>query len=1163
MSLQLILGRSGAGKSHFLYENVIRESMENPKMSYFVIVPEQFTMETQHNLVSMHPNHGIQNIDVLSFLRLSYRIFEEQGKRQGTVLEDTGKSMLVRKVIGNKKEELQLLKNNVKKIGYVSEIKSLLSEFLQYNIKKEDIEKMINVSQKEILLQRKLEDMLVIYEGFQELLQEKYITAEEILDVLAQFIPSSNLLKDGIVCLDGFTGFTPVQYKLIQELLKHCKEVRITLTLDERENINQVGEEFHLFYTTKKTIHKLYKIAKENGVMVNPEVWIRENQIPYRFMESPELACLEDNLFRFQRMDYDKYKEEHKIENPESNIYLFEAGNPQGEVDAIMGEIFRLVREEGYRYRDIAILTGDIEAYSPMVEKACKKLDFPSFIDYKKDIMKNPLVELIRSLLDIFRNNYDYESMFRYLRCGLVDIPKEDVDMLENYVIALGIKSKKRWNQMWTRIYRKDVEIDIEYINEIRQRVIENLEILQKGFSKRENTVLSYTTHLHEYLLKQNVYFKIKEYEKSFEERNMPLLAKEYSQVYSIVLEIFDKIVELLGEETITIGEYSDLLEIGFTEAKVGLIPPGVDQIVMGDMERTRLKDIKALFVLGVNEGIIPKNTGKGGLISDVERELLESNLIELAPTSKQSAYMQQFHLYINLTKPKNKLYLSYHKVNQEGKMAMPSYLISKIRKIFPDLVTKEEVKLYVQQDLVGNQIDQLLNHDLGNKYLLSGLQEYEKQKMADWWKELFRFYKKQPGFEESLQQLIRGAGYVNEEKGLSKQVAEALYGKKISNSVTRVERYVSCAFAHFLQYGLQLKERYEFRFGGVDFGNIFHDVLRIFPNRLKEKNYTWKTIPVEEMHELIEKCVREVAADYGNAILTSSKRNAYMIERMCRIMKRTLWALSEQIKKGDFEPTDYEVTFSYMDGLENAKMDLGEERIMQLQGRIDRIDQCETDFDSKDAVYVKIIDYKSGSTKFQIDNMYYGLQMQLIVYMNAAMELKKQENPDKEVKTAGIFYYNMEDPIIDRPTNEGKREEEILKELKMDGLVNNKNQVIQLFDRAFGTDGNLEKSVKSLVIPVETTKDGLIGARSSSISEEQFGNMGEYINLLMKKYGKEILEGNTSIYPYEKEDKTACDFCSFKPVCNFDRKLPGNQYRRLEKLSKNQVWDKIKEDLE
>ena len=440
---------------------------------------------------------------------------------------------------------------------------------------------------------------------------------------------------------------------------------------------------------------------------------------------------------------------------------------------------------------------------------------------------------------------------------------------------------------------------------------------------------------------------------------------------------------------------------------------------------------------------------------------------------------------------------------------------------------------------------------------------ELEKQKMADWWKELFRFYKKQPGFEESLQQLIRGAGYVNEEKGLSKQVAEALYGKKISNSVTRVERYVSCAFAHFLQYGLLLKERYEFRFGGVDFGNIFHDVLRIFPNRLKEKNYTWKTIPVEEMHELIEKCVREVAADYGNAILTSSKRNAYMIERMCRIMKRTLWALSEQIKKGDFEPTDYEVTFSYMDGLENAKMDLGEERIMQLQGRIDRIDQCETDFDSKDAVYVKIIDYKSGSTKFQIDNMYYGLQMQLIVYMNAAMELKKQENPNKEVKTAGIFYYNMEDPIIDRPTNEGKREEEILKELNMDGLVNNKNQVIQLFDRAFGTNGNLEKSVKSLVIPVETTKDGLIGARSSSISEEQFGNMGEYINLLMKKYGKEILEGNTSIYPYEKEDKTACDFCSFKPVCNFDRKLPGNQYRRLEKLSKNQVWDKIKEDLE
>ncbi|MCI8410139.1 MAG: helicase-exonuclease AddAB subunit AddB [Lachnospiraceae bacterium] len=1162
--LKLVLGKSGAGKSYKMYQEMIQESMNNPQGKYFAIVPEQFTMETQKDFVQMHPRHGIQNIDILSFMRLAYRVFEEQGKRQGTILEDTGKSMLVRKVVSQKKEQLHIFKNNIKKTGYVNEIKSLLSEFLQYGIKREDLEDIIELAEKKPMLQQKLQDMLVIYDGFRELLSEKYITAEEILEVLTDCVGRSQLLKDSIVCLDGFTGFTPVQYKLLREMLKQCKEVRISITIDPREDIYREGSEFALFHLSKETILKLLDMSKKIGIKHSIE-WVGAGEIPYRFQKSPSLACLEENLFRFPPRNLKSYQKEHNIEKIKKDIHIFSAKDIQGEVDYACSEIFRLIRKEGYRYRDVAIVTGDMEQYSRIIEKAFDKVDFPVFIDYKKHIMGNPLVELVRALLEIYQQNFDYESVFRYLRCGLVDMDREDVDKLENYVIALGIKGKKRWGQKWTRTYGQENAVSAEEIDKLRIQVMEHLEEIGKVFGGRKKTVLTYTTALHEYFQKEAIYHKLKKYEKDFEEKGMPLLAKEYSQIYEIVLGIFDKIVELLGEEKVTLTEYGDLLETGFVEAKVGVIPPGVDQILVGDIERTRLKDIRALFFLGVNEGIVPKSGGKGGIISDMEREMLFENQITLAPTQRQNAYMQQFYLYLNLTKPKERLYITYHKVDTAGKTALPSYLIGKLQNIFPDIVVEQEEHLKPWEEISEKGIHQLLGADIGQRYFLQGLGRYGEINLADWWKELFSFYKKQPAFEEQLTKLIEGTGFINEENSLTSQVAEALYGKDLSNSVTRIERYAACAYAHFLQYGLQLQERQEFRFGGLDFGNIFHEVLRIFPAKLAEKNYGWRTVPEEILIELAEQCIREVTADYGNQILSSSYRHAYMVERMTRMIKRTLWALSEQLKMGEFEPTDYEMAFSYMDGFENTRMNLEKERVMRLYGRIDRIDSYQEQLDEKDAIYVKVIDYKTGSTKFQIQNLYYGLQMQLVVYMNAALEQKETSLPagtDAKVVPAGIFYYNIDDPIIERKGSEEELREAILKELKMNGLVNEEVHLIQLLDRSFGKEEQLNGSVKSLAIPVDTTKDGKIGSYSTTATKEQFALLGAYANHLLTKQGKEIVDGNISISPYRMDKKTACDYCNFRPICNFDTRLPGNRYRDLKKMGKGEIWENIGKEL-
>lgn len=1156
MALQLILGKSGSGKSYELYHKIIEQSMAHPEKKYFVVVPEQFTMQTQKDLVTMHPNHGIWNIDVLSFLRLAYRIFEEQGGMKRTVLEDTGKSMLLRKVVIEKKDQLQEFQNNVRKNGYISEIKSLLSEFFQYNIKEEQLEHMIALSEKKGNLKRKLSDMQVIYKGFVEMLEKKYITTEEILDVFADTVASSEILEGSVLALDGFTGFTPVQYKLLHKLMKKCEDVIVTVTIDPKEEIWKQKQEFELFHLSRTTMEKLYKIAREEQVDIAREQWMEE-EIPYRFRESIHLACLEANLFRYPVIPFEDFCKARGVKPASQDICLFAGRDMQSEVDYAIREISDLIRTKGYRYRDIAIVTGDMENYGRLLEKAFERVGYPCFMDYKKDIMTNAMVELIRALLDVFLKNYDYESVFRYLRCGFVDIDEETVDKMENYVLALGIKGVKRWNSLWTRSYRKDIQIDLEMLNENREMVMEGLKDIHKVFSKKENTVFAYSVALHDFLRRHKIYEKIKQYEAEFEKKNMPLLAKEYAQVYEIVLEVLDKLVQLLGDETVTLREYKDLLETGFMEAKVGLIPPGVDQILIGDMERTRLKDIKALFFLGVNEGIVPKSGGKGGILSDMEREFLSENEIELAPTLRETAYTQEFYFYLNLTKPQNKLYVTYHKVNEEGKAAIPSYLVGVIRRIFPNLVPVENRWIATDHELDTEAKEEMLGGEFGKRYLLEGLQKYGQENQAAWWKQLLAFYGSQKGWEQKLAHFIDGVGFVNEENGLTRQVAEALYGKELKNSVTRVEQYAQCAFAHFLQYGLQLKERYEFRFSGLDFGNIFHEVLRLYPERLKENGYTWKEIPEEEMFSLTESCVQAATADYGNEILTSSRRNAYLVERMTRIMKRTIWAITRQLKAGAFEPVDYELSFSYMDGLDTVKMDLEGDREMRLHGRIDRLDT----YEEKDAVYIKIVDYKSGKTTFQIENLYYGLQMQLVVYLNAALELAKQKHKGKNVVPAGIFYYNMDDPFVSRMDDEASVEQEIEKELKPNGFVNNNPNILQWLDSHFGTDGKLTKSVRSMAIPVETTKDGSLSKRSSVMDTEKFKLMGEHVKEKMTSCGMEILDGNTAISPYRMKDKTACEYCSFQSICNFDPKLPGNKYRDLAKLSEDEIWEKMKQE--
>ena len=633
MSLQFILGNSGSGKSHYLYQQIVNESMEHPEKNYLVLVPEQFTMQTQRDLCAAHPRGGIMNIDALSFMRLAYRVFEEVGREEQPVLDDEGKNLVIRRIAGKLEDDLKVLKGNLKKQGYISEVKSVISEFVQYGVDFDKLDDFMEGLSQESYLYYKLQDIRKVYEGFEEYLRDRYITKEEMLDVLARAVCDSELLKGSVIALDGFTGFTPVQIRLISELLKVSEKVIVTVEIDRREDPLFIGILTSLFALSKQMVTSLVKTAQDAGAEVEEPVCLYE-KVPYRFRENPEMAFLESELFRYSRRQYKKKKEES--ETCSGAISLHETKNPREEARYVAESIRKLVREKDYRYRDIAVIAADLNLYADALEKACELFEIPVFMDHKKSILLNSFVEYLRSLLAMAEQNFTYESVFRHLRTGLCGFTDEEIDRLENYCLALDIKGYKKWQQAWVRRTPSTGEKELEELNHLRVIFVEKTMGLIQVLKQKKKTVRDVTQAVYEYLVQEKLQQKIAQLEKKFQDRGELALAKEYAQVYRIVMELFDKFVSLLGEEEIALKDYCELLDAGLEEAKVGVIPPSLDQVMIGDVERTRIKNIKALFFVGANDTLLPGNTGVGGLLSECDREQFQKKEISLSPGDKR-----------------------------------------------------------------------------------------------------------------------------------------------------------------------------------------------------------------------------------------------------------------------------------------------------------------------------------------------------------------------------------------------------------------------------------------------------------------------------------------------------------------------------------------------
>lgn len=1126
MALTFITGRSGTGKSTMVYKKIIKESMEHPNTNYLIIVPEQYTLAIQKEIIKLHPRHCIMNIDILSFNRLAYRVFDELGMELKEPLADTGKNMIIRKIVENNKDLLGAYGRNYNKQGFISEIKSFISELYQYSITPDFIEKFINENPNDRSIVNKLKEILLIYKEFEKFLGERYITAEGISDALANVISQSHMIKQSVVCMDGFTGFTPSQMKLVTKLMELSTDIFVTLTIDpECNNFNEAS----LFYLTYKTKQKLTAVAKEIGININKDiVHSFDEKLSVR---SKEMEFLEKAIFKYPVPVYDK-----KVEN----IKICSMANAREEISNVADEIAKLV-SQGYRYKDIAVVCADMDNFADISKQVFTKKGIPVFIDQKKNVNDNLYIEFINAAMEIVTSSYSYDAMFRFIRCKLYGMDKEEADILENYALAAGINNKTKWGKMWSSQFRINYEDRMEYINELRQRVYDDTKKFKNLF-KPQGTIEEYVSSIRKINENFECGRKLAIIADSFANDAQYAYEKEYAKIYEQIEALLEQMEQLLGNTQVELDEFIKIFEAGVNEIKIGIIPQTTDQVVVGDIERSRLNDISIVFIVGTNDGVIPKMTSSTKVMSEIERQRLLDLGFEISPTRRQATFIGQFYLYSNITKPSKKLYISYSRMGNDANQLNPSYLIAQILRIFPsiEIISKRE----------------MLRED-GRDYMMERLSQRERKPLDSKWNQILSWnVKKDEDLQKgNIEKIINAAFDDKADIPLDKNIANELYDSR-SYSISRIEKFASCAYAHFLEYGLGLRKRDEYQLMLPDMGIMFHEIMENFSEELKLRQLGWDNLTKEQCDTIMEECVNKTSDAFENGILHDSNRSEFMIKQIKRIAKRTGWTLSRHVALSKFTPTGFEVKFSKTIGNNDDK----------LNGIIDRLDICK----EGDKNYLKIIDYKSSEKSFDTALFREGISMQLIVYMDAAVNggfLKEAKNKIP----AGAFFYNFTDPIadnkdglieIDDSTNEIKYIEgnilpELFKKLKMTGIINEQDDILQLLDSSISINDKNKFLSESIDIRTDNSKLAkYIGM--GMISTEQFNSLLEYSSTKVDDINCEIVKGNIERNPYQYNEKKSCDYCNFNNICRYSAKV-NQQYRHIHPIKFDTFLDELK----
>lgn len=1150
MALKFWLGGADSDKSQKLTEYILDEAKSHPERQYLYVVPEQFGLSTQRALVLRSENCGILNIDVLSFTRLAHRIIDEVGSYSSsfTTLDDMGKSLLIGMIANRHRKDLPSFGDKLDRPGFIDRIRSLISEYMQYGI---SVEKAFELSEDARragrgLLAQKLGDTAFIYSSFREYIRDRYTTVEETLDIVSTLVPSSDTVKNSVVIFDGFTGFTPLQNKLIGVLMEYAVDVHVALLLEDciQENEKKLRiEEHELFYLSRKTVRQLERMADERHIVIND---------PYKSVKT----TLSNARYLTDSSVYTDDNIKEKFNNTDARIRLFVAANPYDEIRMVIRRIRELIRKKGYHYKDIAVLTGDIEGYRHPVERLFKSHDIPYFIDRTEPVLLNPFIEYIRSFIDILSDNYDVSAVFRYLKSSLAGFEDEEVNMLENYCLAANIKGYSKWHTRFDVCTDAAGADELLILNDIRERFIGKTDMFAahladavdtdtgraaagagEGVNKSGNarinaasrfTVREFSRALYALICSEGIEEKLKKASEDFENAGNRRLAAEYGRIYVQIMDILDELCELIPDEKTDIRGFGTLLDAGLSAIRIGVIPAGLDHVQIGDLTRSRFDDIRALFIIGANDGIIPKIPADTGIINERERDFLKSinDSVILAPAAREEIYTQQLYIYMALSRPSDVLFVSYPNADTSGKALLPSYLTGRIRNLYPDITVETDMRLPEHYEDETEAFDELMR---AINPAVSGTLTPD---MAERVRGLVRYFLGREKYRDRLLAVMERETIRTKESAkdsIGAALARAIYGDHLSASITRLEAYAACAYGYFLEYGLKLKEREIFAVDGRDIGLIFHDTMKVYSELMKESGCEWSDAEADERRRLMDKAVDRVMDFYMPRKLSSSARYAYMSGRIRKVMHKSADIISAQVGRGHFKPSYFEVDFDELQDIGSLNIRLSDDEIMRLRGRIDRIDTCETD----DGIYIRVIDYKSSSRDIDLMAVYEGRQLQLLMYLNVAMEglrhKLKAEGSSKEVIPAGVLYYHIDDPMIaaDGDISDDEVQRQIMKKLRLQGLVNSDTRILHLHDE------DIEE--ESLVVPVSVKKNGEVRASRHSVSGEDLELLAEYVTGRIRETGREIMSGNIAVPEPDGRTRFSgadCSFCPYTGIC-------------------------------
>lgn len=1124
MKLRYILGRAGTGKTNLVLHEIDYRLKEKSEHKLILLVPEQFTLQAESDLISKRELSGIIRVEVLSFQRLAYKVLNEVGGIKRTNINELGKIMVLRKLFDECAQDLSVFSRASKQQGFLMNFCELISEFKKNDISYELLEAKSKLIEDDNLLKRKLQDISLIYKKFVDYLDGRYTDEEDKLNLLIEKLEQSDYFKGAEIWVDGFNSFSSQEYKILEKLAIKSKKLNISLTLDET-----LSRDYDMFNPVLGTYRKLRQIAERNNIQEARTIVENNNTNRHE-----QLNFLEKELYAYP---YNIYKKEV------DRIHVFSGMNQYTEIENVACQIIVLVRDKGYRWRDIAVVCNNTETYIPIIKRVFSEYRLPIFLDEKRSIMNNPIIKFILSGLDIITKGLKYEDIFRLIKTGFSDLNKQEYELLENYVLKFGISGEKWFNDF---IYEDE---SLEDINSIRQRFITPIMNL-KSKVKNKTSVSELTKFVFEFLSEMNIEEKLSKLIEIQKSKGNLDFVNENTQIWNIVMEVFDQLVEILGDNKVSLRKYIKILEAGFSEFKVGIIPPTMDQILIGNLDRSKSHDIKALFVVGVNDGILPSNIEESGLLLDEEKITMKEIGVEFNTDNETKSAEEKFAIYSSFTKPSEYVFISYALSDNEGKALRPSMLIDRFKKLYKNITFSSDISRNR-----GEELDLITIPQSTFKYLTEKLRHYvDGNKIDEVWWDVYNWYYSNEEWEHKVKLIIDGLFHDNQQNYIHEDYSRQLYDRPLKSSISRIEKFVNCPFSHFVNYGLKPQERRIHVLKSPDIGLLFHNSLEEFTKELSLENLNWQDIKRDKANEIVDRIIDRMVEDFHQGVLLSTHRYKYLVNKLKRVSRRAIWTLTEHVKNGEFVPYQYEVSFG--DGPENKippiiiKLSNNEEII--LEGRIDRVDILK----DNDGSYVKVIDYKSGNKSFSLSDVYYGIQIQLVVYLDALVSNKDKVIKD-ELYPAGVFYFKIDDPIINTEEDDAKIiEKEIFKQLKMNGIVLKDIKVAKAMDK------NIEENGSSNIIPVSIKKDGDFTKNSSVIEKEELELLIKHVKNLIGEIAMEIMKGKIKIEPCKFENRISCDYCQFASICQFDTKFKENKFKTLKKLKDDEVMDKVKESV-